>query len=70
MMWWDRRTFTVHGESEQVAAIIREMAQVRRSVQSRRVAGLVSPSSAHALYRAGGRSQRRPRPAVLESVVA
>jgi hypothetical protein len=59
MMWWDRRTFTVHGDSEQVAAIIREMSQVRRSVQSRRVAGLISPTPAHALYRADGRAQRR-----------
>jgi hypothetical protein len=30
MMWWDRRTFTVHGEPAQVASIIVEMAQVRR----------------------------------------
>lgn len=30
MMWWDRRTFTVHGEPEQVAAIFCEMARVRR----------------------------------------
>ena len=40
MMFWDRRTFTVHGEREQVAAISREMAQVRRRTQSRRVGGL------------------------------
>ena len=45
MMWWDRRTFTVHGEPEQVAAIFREMANVRRSTQSRRAAGLVQPTS-------------------------
>jgi hypothetical protein len=46
MMWWDRRTFTVHGESEQVAAIFRELAQVRRSTQSRRVAGQIRPTPA------------------------
>ncbi|MDT5181662.1 MAG: hypothetical protein QOJ95_5860 [Mycobacterium sp.] len=34
MMWWDRRTFTVHGEPAQVASIIVEMAQVRRRQQA------------------------------------
>jgi hypothetical protein len=34
MMWWDRRTFAVHGESAQVAAINLEMAQVRRRQRS------------------------------------
>lgn len=43
MMWWDRRTFTVHGESEQVAAILREMDQVRRSTQWKRGSGLIQP---------------------------
>lgn len=41
MMWWDRRTFTVHGEAEQVGAIFREMAHIRRSTQVRRLPGLV-----------------------------
>jgi hypothetical protein len=58
MMWWDRRTFTVHGDSEQVAAIFREMAQVRRRTQSRRVAGLIQPTPPHALDRAGGRTRQ------------
>jgi hypothetical protein len=61
MMWWDRRTFTAHGESDQVAAIFREMAQIQRSTQSSRVGGLIQPTSPLALYRAGGRAQRRPR---------
>jgi hypothetical protein len=70
MMWWDRRTFTVHGDREQVAAIFREMAQVRRSTQSRRLAGLIQPAPPHALYRAGGRSQRRTWQPVSEPVGA
>jgi hypothetical protein len=32
MMWWDRRTFTVHGEPEQVATICHEMSRVTRNV--------------------------------------
>jgi hypothetical protein len=70
MMWWDRRTFTVHGESEQVAAIFREMAQVQRSTQSQRVAGLIQPAPSQALYRAGGLAQRHSRQPVLESATA
>ncbi|MDP9165845.1 MAG: hypothetical protein M3O32_07270 [Actinomycetota bacterium] len=31
MMWWDRRTFTVHGEPAQVASVVVEMARVHRS---------------------------------------
>jgi hypothetical protein len=61
MIWWDRRTFAVHGEREQVAAIVREMAQVQRSTQSR---------PPHALYRAGGRSTRWTRQPVQESAGA
>jgi hypothetical protein len=38
MMWWDWRTFTIHGDSEQVAAIFRETDNVRRRTQSRRAA--------------------------------
>lgn len=45
MMWWDRRTFTVHGEPDQVAAIFREMAQARRSAQPRRAIALVGARS-------------------------
>lgn len=55
MIWWDRRTFTVHGEAEQVAAVFREMAQVRRSTQSRRAPGL----------RGLGTRRRRLEPASL-----
>lgn len=40
MLWWDRRTFTVHGDADQVAASFQEMALVRRSLQPRRVPGL------------------------------
>jgi hypothetical protein len=61
MMWWDRRAFTVHGEREQVAAIVREMAQVQRSTQSR---------PPHALDRARGRSTRWTRQPVQESAGA
>lgn len=43
MIVWDRRTFTVHGDAEQVGAVFREMAQVRRAMASRRAPGLVSP---------------------------
>jgi hypothetical protein len=50
MMWWDRRTFTVHGDPEQVAATFREMASIRRITQSRRAAGLIAPTSPTALY--------------------
>jgi hypothetical protein len=42
MIVWDRRTFTVHGDAEQVAAIFRETAQVRRGLQERR-----APAYAH-----------------------
>lgn len=41
---WDRRTFTVHGDADQVTAIFREMAQVRRAMQTRRVPGLAMAS--------------------------
>jgi hypothetical protein len=44
MLWWDRRTFTVHGEPEQVAAIDQEMELVRRSVRRRREPAL-APSA-------------------------
>jgi len=50
MMWWDRRTFTVHGDPAQVAATFREMASIRRSTQSRRAAGLIAPASPTAMY--------------------
>ncbi|MBJ7338246.1 hypothetical protein [Mycolicibacterium sp.] len=30
MMWWDRRTFTVHGEPAQVGAIVVEMERIHR----------------------------------------
>jgi hypothetical protein len=43
MIVWDRRTFTVHGDGEQVAAIFREMAQVRRGMQARRAPSLATP---------------------------
>jgi len=33
MMWWDRRTFTVHGEPAQVASIVVEMARIHRHGQ-------------------------------------
>ena len=42
MMWWDRRTFAAHGDPHQVYAIIREIGQVRRGVQSDREAGLLA----------------------------
>lgn len=35
MIVWDRRTFTVHGDGEQIAAIFREMARVRRGMHPR-----------------------------------
>ncbi|BBY27664.1 hypothetical protein GCM10023114_45830 [Mycolicibacterium sediminis] len=31
MMWWDRSAFAAHGEPDQVATIVREMAQARRA---------------------------------------
>ena len=31
MMWWDRRTFTVHAEPAQVASVVVEMARVHRN---------------------------------------
>lgn len=33
MMWWDRRTFTVHGEPEQVDSIVVEMARINHGRQ-------------------------------------
>lgn len=45
MIVWDRRTFTVHGDAEQVGAIFREMGQVRRGLQARRAPGLIAPAS-------------------------
>jgi hypothetical protein len=48
MIVWDRRTFTVHGDAEQVGAVFREMAQVRRGMQARREPGLATPTSPHA----------------------
>jgi hypothetical protein len=44
MMWWDRRTFATHGEDDQVAAIFREMAQVRRNAQSSRRREMLAPT--------------------------
>jgi hypothetical protein len=38
MMWWDRRTFAAHGDPQQVYAIIREMAQMRRGIHVERAA--------------------------------
>lgn len=32
MMWWDRSTFAEHGEPDQVEAVVREMAHLRRAV--------------------------------------
>jgi hypothetical protein len=40
MMWWDRRTFSAHGDPEQVDAIHREMTHAR-STQPRRAPELV-----------------------------
>ncbi len=48
MMWWDRGTFAEHGEADQVAAISREMAHVRRSIQSHRHDELIQPAFASA----------------------
>lgn len=56
MMWWDRRTFAAHGESDQVETIIREMAQVRRSLQSQDT-GLVAAATSHRSVRERSRSQ-------------
>lgn len=61
MLWWDRRTFTVHGEADQVSATFHEMALVRRSLQARRAPGLVAPASSYGQFRAGLRHERRPR---------
>ena len=41
MMWWDRRNFASHGDPDQVAAIVREMGQMRRGVQAERSSTLV-----------------------------
>ncbi|WP_193561309.1 hypothetical protein [Mycolicibacterium hodleri] len=34
MMWWDRRTFTVHGEPTQVGSIVVEMERIHRRRQA------------------------------------
>lgn len=43
MIWWDRRTFAIHGEADQVAAVFREMAQVRRSTRLHRLSKAAVP---------------------------
>jgi len=63
MMWWDMRTFTVHGQAEQVGATFRELASIRRSTQARRADGLIQPMPARALYRSPSWSLRRRRQA-------
>lgn len=54
MIAWDRRTFTVHGRSEQVAAIIREMSQVQREMHARRAPGRSVPTSRDAYLAMAG----------------
>ena len=61
MMWWDRRTFTVHGEPAQVASIVVEVARIHRRRRPAADRGL-SPRTLSAL------STHRPRVGATERV--
>ncbi|MEU0496209.1 hypothetical protein [Mycobacterium sp. NPDC006124] len=54
MMWWDRRTFTVHGEPAQVASVVVEVARIHRRRRPMAEPGL-SPRSRSVLSSHQGR---------------
>jgi hypothetical protein len=67
MMWWDRRTFTVHGEPAQVASIVMEMARIQRRRRpggdrglSPRTRGVMSTHRTTAGHLRHGREDSKP----------
>ncbi|MCV7424486.1 hypothetical protein H7K45_28475 [Mycobacterium yunnanensis] len=58
MMWWDRRTFTVHGEPDQVASVVVEVARIHRRRRPMVEPGL-SPRTRSALSAHRGKAAER-----------